>query len=125
VKYCCAAHFENAVKKAEKYGLLPAEFEEILEDGEVELVVILTPVPAHYGLIRRALEAGKHVYTEKTITDAEAHQVSVFLSQTDTLGLSNGTAQVQLNWTYPDGNRACTNIVNIDVTPNLLKAVMA
>ena len=62
---------------------------------------------------------------KKTITDVEAHQVSVFLSQTDTLGLSNGTAQVQLNWTYPDGNRACTDIVNINVTPNLLKAVIA
>jgi hypothetical protein len=62
---------------------------------------------------------------KKTITDAEAHKVSVFLSQTETLGLFSGTAQVQLNWTYPDGNRACTNIVNINVTPNLLKAVMA
>ena len=69
MKYCCAAHLENAEKKAEKYGICPATFEEILRDGEVELVIVLTPVPAHYALIRRALEAGKHVYTEKTITD--------------------------------------------------------
>lgn len=32
------------------------------------MVVILTPAPTHEGLIRQALEAGKHVYTEKTMT---------------------------------------------------------
>ena len=29
----------------------------------------VTPAPAHYGIIRQALEHGKHVYTEKTLTD--------------------------------------------------------
>lgn len=61
---------------------------------------------------------------KKVITDATAHQVSVYLTQEETLGLSNGNAQIQLNWTYADGSRACTNIVNINVTPNLLKAVI-
>ena len=60
----------------------------------------------------------------KVIENAEAHQVSVYLTQEETLGLSNGNAQIQLNWTYADGSRACTNIVNINVTPNLLKAVI-
>ena len=32
------------------------------------MVVILTPAPTHEELIRRAIEAGKHVYTEKTMT---------------------------------------------------------
>ena len=35
----------------------------------IEMVVNLTPVGAHYDLIKSALLAGKHVYTEKTITD--------------------------------------------------------
>lgn len=61
---------------------------------------------------------------KKVITDASAQQVSVYLTQDDTLGLSNGIAQIQLNWTYSDNSRACTNIVNINVTPNLLKAVI-
>ena len=30
--------------------------------------LILTPAPTHEGLIRQALQAGKHVYTEKTMT---------------------------------------------------------
>ena len=61
---------------------------------------------------------------KKVITNASAHQVSVYLTQEETLGLSNGNAQVQLNWTYSDGSRACTNIVNISVTPNLYKGVI-
>ena len=39
--------------------------EEVLADESVEAVVIATPVPTHYELARRALEAGKHVFVEK------------------------------------------------------------
>lgn len=65
---CCAAHLENALKKGEQYGIRGCAYEEILADPDVEMVVILTPAPTHYGLIKQALEAGKHVYTEKTMT---------------------------------------------------------
>ncbi|MGH2976914.1 MAG: Gfo/Idh/MocA family protein, partial [Gaiellaceae bacterium] len=41
------------------------ELGEVLADGTVEAVVIATPVPTHYELARRALEAGKHVFVEK------------------------------------------------------------
>jgi predicted dehydrogenase len=44
---------------------LTAGFEDVLADGSVEAVVIATPVPTHYELARRALEAGKHVFVEK------------------------------------------------------------
>lgn len=66
---CCANHFENAQKKAEKYGICACTLEEILADKTTEMVVVLTPAPTHYELIRQALLAGKHVYTEKTLTD--------------------------------------------------------
>lgn len=66
---CAAAHLENAQKKARKYGIRGCTYEEILADKSIELVVVLTPVPTHYELIRQALLAGKHVYTEKTLTD--------------------------------------------------------
>lgn len=65
---CCARHFEHAKKKAEQYGIEARTYEEILSDPSIEMVVILTPAPTHEGLIRQALEAGKHVYTEKTMT---------------------------------------------------------
>lgn len=68
VAACCAGHLEHAKKKAEQYGIKGCTYEEILADPSIEMVVILTPAPAHEGLICQALEAGKHVYTEKTMT---------------------------------------------------------
>ncbi len=68
VKGICSAHIENAQKKAEKYGLPACTTDEMLADPEIDLVVILTPVETHFDLIKKALLAGKHVYTEKTMT---------------------------------------------------------
>jgi len=42
-----------------------ADFGDLLADPELDSVVIATPVPSHYELARRALEAGKHVLVEK------------------------------------------------------------
>lgn len=64
-----ARRYENAVKKANKYGIKAYTNEQMFEDDDIEMVVVLTPVSTHYGLIKAALLAGKHVYTEKTITD--------------------------------------------------------
>ena len=65
---CCATKVEHAKEKAEKYGIRPVTFEEILADASIELIVNLTPPEAHYDIIKRALLAGKHVYTEKAMT---------------------------------------------------------
>src|SRR6185312_15471440 len=40
------------------------DFDELL-GADLEAVVIATPVPSHYPLAKRALEAGKHVFVEK------------------------------------------------------------
>ena len=69
VKSICAKHLEHAEVKAEKYNLQAYTLEEMLVDPEIEMVVNLTPVGEHYEIIKAALLAGKHVYTEKTITD--------------------------------------------------------
>ena len=59
----------SAQEKAQYFGIekvmTPAE---IAEDKEIELVVNLTPAPAHFKVIRTMLNAGKHVYTEKMFT---------------------------------------------------------
>jgi len=44
---------------------LTANPEDVFADDSVEAVVIATPVPTHYELARKALEAGKHVFVEK------------------------------------------------------------
>lgn len=69
VRLCCVASrdFAKAERKAARYGIRAVSCDELFEDPEVDLVVNLTPVEAHEGIIERALLAGKHVYTEKTI----------------------------------------------------------
>lgn len=64
---CCAAHFESAQKAAAKYGIHACTYDEILEDPSIEIVLILTPAPTHYELVKKGILAGKHVYTEKTL----------------------------------------------------------
>ena len=65
----CARHLESARRQAEKYGIRARTVEEVLSDVTIELVVNLTPVPAHVEVIGRALEAGKHVFTEKVLAE--------------------------------------------------------
>jgi predicted dehydrogenase len=57
-------------RRAEYAGRYPGarttgSFEELLADGDVDAVVVATPVPTHYELAKQALEAGKHVFVEK------------------------------------------------------------
>lgn len=65
---CCSLGGVSAKKKAEKYNLKPMTLEEILEDKTIEMVVNLTPPVVHYDIIKRALLAGKHVFTEKVVS---------------------------------------------------------
>jgi len=53
-----------------------ASYEEVLADGKVDLVVLATPHDTHAPMAIAALEAGKHVVTEKvmclTVAEADA-----------------------------------------------------
>ena len=52
---------------AERYpqARFTGDFGEMLDDPSLDAVVVATPVPTHFELARRALEAGKHVLVEK------------------------------------------------------------
>lgn len=54
------------------------EFDEVLRDDRIELVVVATPNASHFDLASRALSAGKHVVVEKpfTNTSAEARELT-------------------------------------------------
>ena len=41
------------------------QLDQVLADESLDGVVVATPVPTHYELSKRALEAGKHVFVEK------------------------------------------------------------
>ena len=60
---------DAAKKKAEQFGIENVmTIDEVASSKDIELVVNLTPTPAHFGVIKKMLEAGKHVYTEKMLT---------------------------------------------------------
>lgn len=44
-----------------------SEYDDFLDDDELEVVVNLTPIPLHVEFILRAIDAKKHVYTEKVL----------------------------------------------------------
>lgn len=87
----CANHLERAQAKAEKYGIRACTLEEMLADESIQMVIVLTPVGAHYGIIKQALEAGKHVYTEKTICET-TDQARELMALADAKGLYLGAA---------------------------------
>jgi predicted dehydrogenase len=51
--------------------------EAMLGGAEVDLVLVATPIPAHFGNALAAIQAGKHVYVQKTMTStlAEANEL--------------------------------------------------
>lgn len=44
------------------------EFQQVIDDTEIDAVVIATPVETHFALAEAALRAGKHVFVEKPLT---------------------------------------------------------
>ena len=64
--------------------------------------------------------------TTKTGEDIEvsARQVDVYFSQSESLKFKPGSVETQLNWTFDDGKRACSNIVKVAVGKNLVGSVL-
>jgi predicted dehydrogenase len=59
---------DRAAAFAAEYGIRAhGSLDELLADDEVDIVVNLTVHHAHYEITRRALEAGRHVYSEKPL----------------------------------------------------------
>lgn len=49
--------------------------DEVIDDGDVDAVAIITPVSTHFGLAMRALEAGKHVLVAKPLAASSEESV--------------------------------------------------
>jgi predicted dehydrogenase len=62
---CADADLARAQEKAQQHGIRAATVDELLADPEIDLVVNLTIPGAHAAVNTAALNAGKHVYTEK------------------------------------------------------------
>jgi predicted dehydrogenase len=64
----------RAEAAAAKYGVARAftSYEELLERGDVDALTIASPIGLHYQQGRQALEAGKHIHFNKTMTTTVA-----------------------------------------------------
>jgi predicted dehydrogenase len=88
---CADLDMENATAFAEVHGLKASTVDELIADPAIEVVLNLTPPAAHAPVMRAALEAGKHVYTEKPITTTVAEGREL-LAEADRRGLRIGCA---------------------------------
>lgn len=77
VSWLCDASAEARAKVAQTLtgARLAEDVDELLGDGDLDAVVLATPVPTHAALATRVLEAGKHCFVEKplatTVADAQ------------------------------------------------------
>jgi len=65
---CADLDAERAKAKAEEFGIRGAcTVDELMADPEIRIVVNLTTPQAHFDISMKAIEAGKHVYSEKPL----------------------------------------------------------
>ncbi|MGH2999029.1 MAG: Gfo/Idh/MocA family protein [Gaiellaceae bacterium] len=74
-----------------EHGLRVLSVDELIDDAEVELVLNLTPPKAHASVVRAALDAGKHAYTEKPLA-ASVAEARDLVALADELELRLGCA---------------------------------
>lgn len=62
---CADINMDAAKARAKEYGVRAMAVDELLEAEDVDIVVNLTIPTVHYEVSAKALDAGKHVYSEK------------------------------------------------------------
>ncbi len=80
LKAVCTAHADTAKASAAEFGAELAfdNFEAMLANPDIDLVVVCVRVPGHHALVMQALEAGKNVFSEWPLGAnlAEAQQMA-------------------------------------------------
>lgn len=68
-KHIIARRFEQVEAARQEYGFTNAslDFQDLLDDSEIDIVDICTPPYLHEEMVVRALQAGKHVICEKPL----------------------------------------------------------
>lgn len=70
------------------------------------------------------LNGGKRVTMTGSDIDVYEKAVDVYLTQEQTLAMSRGVTECQINWTYADGARAASQIQKIIIGRNLENEVL-
>lgn len=89
----CDLVAERAQSAAARFGVpkVYTDMDKFLADPEIELVVNLTHIQAHFETNLAALQAGKHVYTEKTMT-VTVEEATLLIEEAKKRGLKLGAA---------------------------------
>jgi predicted dehydrogenase len=95
----CDTEPGRAERRAREWGITPrvySDFKQVLEDGSIDAIELLTPTWMHADQIVAALAAGKHVSCQKplAITLAEANRVA------DAVARARTTFRVTENFLY-------------------------
>ena len=79
---------ERARLSAERFGVPQAfsSVHDMLVGADLDLVIVATPIPSHYSDAMAAIEAGKHVYVQKTMTTSLA-EADALLAARDRQGV--------------------------------------
>ena len=72
VTACADLDAQAAARQAERYGIAARSVKDLLASDDVDIVLNLTIPQAHAEVSLAALEAGKHVYTEKPLATTVA-----------------------------------------------------
>jgi predicted dehydrogenase len=93
----CDPVLDRARVAAERYGIAGvfADIQELLAADVVDAVTIASPIGLHYAHCRLALEAGKHVHVNKTMTTTvEEADALIELARAGALGLVPSPGEV-------------------------------
>ncbi len=89
-KHIIARRHEQVAAMKDRYGFINAslDFNDLLNDEEIDVIDICTPPYAHADMIIKALDAGKHVICEKPLSgyfgeDGTNEQVGNIVSKVD------------------------------------------
>lgn len=91
VRACADLSAVAAEARAAEFGVRAKSVDALLSDPDVDVVINLTIPAAHFGVTKAALEAGKHVYSEKpfVLTVEEGLELKALA---DARGLQVGSA---------------------------------
>ena len=84
---------ERAEETARRFDI-PAFFtnvEEMVDGTDLELVLVITPIPYHFSIAMAAIGAGKHVYVQKAMTTTLA-EADALLAARDSAGVKLAAA---------------------------------
>ena len=96
---CCdiiPEHLQNGLKEAAKGAQAYTDYRKLLEDKSIHAVIIATPLYLHYPMAVDALDAGKHIFLEKSL----AYDIPQCISLVKKVRKTNLVFQVGYQYRY-------------------------